>query len=280
MEKGFRENQRKEEKEKAGYSKSAKIKVALSRKKTNMDLIKKDVFGRSLFLKKWIIRIIAALSYRRFNGINKLHITGTDNFLDLPDTNVLLISNHQTYFADATAIIHVINAALNGRKNSIKGLSYVWRIKLNLYYIAAKETMSKDLLTKILSYTGSIPVERTWRDGEKDLQRKVNPENVKNIDAALADGWVITFPQGTTKAWAPIRKGTAHMILKNKPKIIPIVIDGFRRSFDKKGLFLKKRGVAQKMEIKPPLEIDYENDSVDNIIEKIGQAIEQDRSFQ
>ena len=70
------------------------------------------------------------------------------------------------------------------------------------------------------------------------------------------------------------------MILNNKPKIIPIVIDGFRRSFDKKGLFLKKRGVAQKMEIKPPLEIDYENDSVDNIIEKIGQAIEQDRSFQ
>ena len=33
MEKEFRENQRKEEKEKAGYSKSAKIKVALSRKK-------------------------------------------------------------------------------------------------------------------------------------------------------------------------------------------------------------------------------------------------------
>ena len=245
-----------------------------------MSLIKKDVFGRSLFLKKWTIRIIAMLSYRRFNGINKLHITGTDNLLGLPETNVLLISNHQTYFADATAIIHVVNAALNGRKNSIKNLSYAWRIKLNLYYIAAKETMSKNLLTKILAYTGSIPVERTWRDGEKDLQRKVNPENLKNIDTALADGWVITFPQGTTKAWASIRKGTAHIVLKNKPIVVPIVIDGFRRSFDKTGLFLKKKGVAQKMEIKPPLEIDYENDSIDNIVEKIGRAIEQDGSSQ
>ena len=61
--------------------------------------------------------------------------------------------------------------------------------------------------------------------------------------------------------------------------MIPIVIDGFRRSFDKKGLLIKKRGVLQTMVIKKPLEIDYENDSFDDIVEKIEYAIEQHPSF-
>ena len=147
--------------------------------------------------------------------------------------------------------------------------------KLNLYFIAAKETMRDGWLPKILSYAGSIPIERTWRDGGKDIKRDVNKVNIKAIYSALEDGWVITFPQGTTKPWMPVRKGTAHIIKTNKPIVIPIVIDGFRRSFDRKGLYLKKRGVNQKLEVKPPLEIDYENDTLDQIVQKIGESIEQ-----
>ena len=60
---------------------------------------------------------------------------------------------------------------------------------------------------------------------------------------------------------------------------MPIVIDGFRRSFDKKGIRLKKKGILQSMEIKAPLEIDYENESSESIIEKIEYAIEQHPSF-
>ena len=135
------------------------------------------------------------------------------------------------------------------------------------------------LLPRILSYAGSIPIERTWRQGGKDIKRNVNKVNIKTINRALNDGWVITFPQGTTKPWMPVRKGTAFIIKNNKPVVIPIVIDGFRRSFDKKGLYLKKRGVNQKLEIKPPLQIDYETDAIDSIVEKIGIAIEQDSSF-
>jgi hypothetical protein len=70
------------------------------------------------------------------------------------------------------------------------------------------------------------------------------------------------------------------MILKNKPTVIPIVIDGFRRSFDKKGLVLKKRGSIQKMNIKAPMKIDYEKDSVEVIVDKIGLAIEQHKTNQ
>ena len=240
-----------------------------------LSLFKKDIFGNPHLIKKWVIRIVGIVSYRRFRGINNLIITGTENIKNLPEKNVLFISNHQTYFADASAIIHVINATLSGRSDTIKNVSYIWRPKLNLYFIAAKETMRDGWLPKILSYAGSIPIERTWRDGGKDVVRSVNKVNIKAINSALDDGWVITFPQGTTKPWMPVRKGTAHIIKTNRPVVIPIVIDGFRRSFDRKGLYLKKRGVNQKLEVKPPLDIDYDNDSLDNIVQKIGESIEQ-----
>ena len=55
-------------------------------------------------------------------------------------------------------------------------------------------------------------------------------------------------------------------IKKYKPIVIPIVIDGFRRSFDKKGIMIKKRDILQTMQIKPKLEIDYEKDPIENII--------------
>ena len=240
-----------------------------------LSLFKKDIFGNPHLIKKWVIRIVGIVSYRRFRGINNLIITGTENIKNLPEKNVLFISNHQTYFADASAIIHVINATLSGRSDTIKNVSYIWKPKLNLYFIAAKETMKDGWLPKILSYAGSIPIERTWRDSGKDVVRSVNKVNIKAINSALEDGWVITFPQGTTKPWMPVRKGTAHIIKTNRPVVIPIVIDGFRRSFDRKGLYLKKRGVNQKLEVKPPLNIDYDNDTLDNIVQKIGESIEQ-----
>ena len=60
---------------------------------------------------------------------------------------------------------------------------------------------------------------------------------------------------------------------------MPIVIDGFRRSFDKKGVVVKKKGIQQTMRIKAPLEIDYERESVEEIIEKVAFAIEQHPTF-
>tara|TARA_B110001450_G_scaffold145596_1_gene136090 strand:+ start:780 stop:1517 length:738 start_codon:yes stop_codon:yes gene_type:complete len=244
-----------------------------------MKLIQKDIFGRALFLKKRIIQLIGLLSYRRFNGINNLKISGSNQIKNLPEKNVLFISNHQTYFADATAIIHVLNASINGQDNSIKNILYLLKPKLNLYFIAAKETMSNGFLPRVLAYIGSIPIQRTWRESGKNLKREVKTNDINNINMALNDGWVITFPQGTTTPWRPVRKGTAHIIMKNKPIVIPIVIDGFRRSFDKQGLFIKKRGITQSMRIKSPLKINYEKDTIEVVVEKIELAIEQHHSF-
>ena len=244
-----------------------------------MGLFKKNPFGHILFLKKWLIRILGVLTHKRFRGFNELQIEGSEFITNLPDTNVLFISNHQTYFADVVAMFHVFNASLSGRVDSIKNVGYLWQPKLNIYYVAAKETMKSGLLPKILAYVGSISIERTWRAGGKDVNRQVKMSDISNIAKALDDGWVITFPQGTTTPFKPIRKGTAFIIKRYKPVVVPIVIDGFRRSFDKKGLRIKKKNIFQSFEIKKPLEIDYENETIAEIVEKIEYAIEQHPSF-
>ena len=244
-----------------------------------MGLFKRNPFGHILFIKKFLIRILGAVTHSRFRGFNDLQIEGSDVIKNLPETNVLFISNHQTYFADVIAMFHVFNASLTSREDSIKNIGYLWNPKLNIYYVAAKETMKAGLLPKIFAYVGSISIERTWRAEGKDVNRQVKMSDISNISKALDDGWVITFPQGTTTPFKPIRKGTAHIIKRYKPIVVPIVIDGFRRSFDKKGLRIKKKNVYQSFEIKQPLDIDYENESIDQIVEKIEYAIEQHPSF-
>ena len=244
-----------------------------------MGIIKRNPFGHILFFKKWLIRISAVLSHRRFRGFNDLKIEGSEIIKSLPDNNVLFVSNHQTYFADVVSMFHVFNASLKGRVDSIKNVGYIWNPKLNLYFIAAKETMTSGLLPRILAYAGSVSIERTWRSNGKGVNRQVKMSDISKIGIALNDGWVITFPQGTTTPFKPIRKGTVFLIKQYKPIVIPIVIDGFRRSFDKKGIRIKKKNILQSMEIKQPLKIDYENESIEEIVKKIEFAIEQHPSF-
>ena len=242
-------------------------------------MLKKNPFGHYLFLKKWLIRFMGCISHRRYRGFNQLNVEGSDVIRQLPENNVLFVSNHQTYFADVVAMFHVFNASLSGRNDSIKNIGYLWDPKLNIYFVAAKETMKAGILPRILAYAGSVSIERTWREKGVEIKRQVKMSDISNIGMALDDGWVITFPQGTTTPFKPLRKGTAHIIKRYRPIVVPIVIDGFRRSFDKKGIRIKKRGILQSMEVKPPMEIDYDNESVELIIEKIQFAIEQHPSF-
>ena len=244
-----------------------------------MKLFQKNPFGHYLFLKKMLIRYLGVLTHRRYRGFNELNIEGSDIIKNLPESNVLFVSNHQTYYADVVAMFHVFNASLHGRIDSIKNVGYLWNPKLNIYYVAAKETMKAGLLPRVLAYAGSVSIERTWREAGQNIQRQVKMSDISNIGTALDDGWVITFPQGTTTPFKPLRKGTAHIIKKYKPVVVPIVVDGFRRSFDKKGLLIKKKGILQSMVIKEPLKIDYENASMKEIIEQLEFAIEQHPSF-
>ena len=239
----------------------------------------RDAFGHWFILKRFLIFTFGVISYNRFNGFNKLKLKGTENLLKLPDTNVLFVSNHQTYFADVFAMYHVFCAVKHGYIDTIKNPVYLLDPKVDLYYVAAKETMNKGLLAKLFSLAGAITVKRTWRDAGKDVNRKVDMNEIDNILQALDSGWVVTFPQGTVTPWSPGRRGAAKIIKKNKPIVIPVVIDGFRRAFDRKGLLFKKRGVDPKMTFKAALDIVYENEDSNEFLAKIMIAIEQDPSF-
>jgi len=238
-----------------------------------------DAFGTPYFLKRLIIFVLGMVSYRRFNGFNKLKISGSENLVNLPDSNVLFVSNHQTYFADVAAMYHVFCSVNNGYLNSIKNPIYLLNPKVDFYYVAAEETMNKGFLTKIFKIAGAVTVKRTWRAEGQNVNRMVDMSEVDNIMKALDNGWVITFPQGTTTAFAQGRKGTAKLVKQQRPIVIPIKINGFRRAFDKKGLKVKVTGVKPTLEFKAPLDIDYDKESAQDILNKIMIAIEQSQEF-
>lgn len=238
-----------------------------------------DAFGNLYVLKRFVIFLVGLVSYRRFNGFNKLKISGTEHLTDLPDSNVLFVSNHQTYFADVAAMYHVFCAVNNGYHNTIKNPIYLLNPKVDFYYVAAEETINKGFLARIFKMAGAISVKRTWRAAGQNVNRMVDLKEVDNIMKALDNGWVITFPQGTTAAFAQGRRGTAKLVKNQRPIVIPIKINGFRRAFDKKGLRIKVTGVKPTLEFKKPLDIDYDNDKAPDILLKIMTAIEQTEEF-
>ena len=201
-------------------------------------------------------------------------ISGAEIFQNLPENNVLIISNHQTYFADVSFFLHVIYASLAGKPNTIRIPAFLTPRKHNIYYVAAEETMKSGILPKMLALSGAITVKRSWRADGQNVRRKVSKDDSRNIDKALNDGWVITFPQGTTSPYASGRKGTAIIAKNHEATIVPVVIDGFRRAFDKKGLKTKKTGTTLTMKVKEPLKIDY-SQTIEEIMEQMMDAIEQ-----
>ena len=58
-----------------------------------MGVFKKNPFGHYLFLKRWLIRIAGSITHRRYRGFNELQIEGSDIIKELPESNVLFISN-------------------------------------------------------------------------------------------------------------------------------------------------------------------------------------------
>ena len=59
---------------------------------------------------------------------------------------------------------------------------------------------------------------------------------------------------------------------------MPVVISGFWRAFNKKGLKFKKKGSILSVTFKEPLQIDYDAPPQD-ILDKVMDAIEQSKKF-
>ncbi|MGM9506287.1 lysophospholipid acyltransferase family protein [Larkinella sp. GY13] len=240
-----------------------------------LGVFEKDPFGNSLFIKRIMIAIVGWITYFRYTVYNKITIEGAEHLKDLPINNVVFLSNHQTYFADVIAFYHIFCSVKWGFTNTISPPVYLFWPRARNYYVAASETMKGGLVPRIFSLGGAIQVERSWRAKGQDVKREVDNTANDRIAAALEHGWVVSFPQGTTSPYAPIRKGTAHILKNNNPIVIPVVINGFRRAFDKKGLRIKKRNTELTVRFKPPLHY-REDEPVDALIDKVREAIEQD----
>jgi 1-acyl-sn-glycerol-3-phosphate acyltransferase len=229
-------------------------------------------------VRRLVYAFVGIFTYPGLAIVNKLKISGTENIEALPKQNVLFVSNHQTYFADVIAFLHIFCAVKWGRKNRLGLPFYFLNPFVDVNIVAAEETMKDNLLTRLFTLAGAITIKRTWRAAGKDVKREVDTNDSSKINEALAKRWVITFPQGTTKPFAPGRKGTAHIIKTMKPVVVPVVINGFWRAFNRKGLKFKKRGTLLSVNFKEPLQINYEQ-TVEEILEQVMDAIEQSTQF-
>ncbi len=232
----------------------------------------------SNFIKGLVYFIVGILTYPGLNIINKLTIKGMEHLSHLPNKNVLFVSNHQTYFADVITFIHIFCASRWGVKNKLPIPYYLLWPFTKVKYVAAAETMKSSLVSRFFSLAGALTVKRTWAEGGKEIRRGLDPSDTRKIFDALKNNWVITFPQGTTKAYAPGRKGTAHIIKTTNPIVIPVVISGFSRAFNKRGLVIKRKNIPLTVTFKAPLPINIE-DTNEKIMSQIMDAIEQSKKY-
>lgn len=225
-----------------------------------------------------VYAMVGAASYPGLAMVNSIRIEGTEHLKGLPKRNVLFVSNHQTYFADVITFLHIF-CAVKWRKENRLGIPYyLLNPFTNVYFVAAEETMNGSLISRLFKMAGALTIKRTWRSDGKDVARNRDESDTQKIDEALDKSWVITFPQGTTKPFAPGRKGTAHIIKNNHPIVVPVVINGFWRAFSKTGLSFKKKGAQLSIRFKEPLVIDYTK-PVEEILDQVMHAIEQSKEY-
>jgi len=230
------------------------------------------------FVRKLVYAVVGMVSYPGLTIVNRLKINGTEHLRKLPKQRVLFVSNHQTYFADVITFLHIFCAVKWGKKDKLGLPYYLLNPFTNVYYVAAEETMRATWVSRLFTMAGALTVKRTWNNASHEVRKGLDPSDTRKIFRALDTSWVITFPQGTTKAFAPGRKGTANIIKQTRPIVVPVVINGFWRAFNKKGLKFKKKGVELSVTFKEPLDIDYDA-PVEVILEQVMDSIEQSKKF-
>lgn len=230
----------------------------------------RDPFGNVLFLKRALTSLIGIATYRSLNIANKTDVEGAEFLLELPKTNVLFISNHQTYFVDVIALYHIF-CSVKWKFKNINIPIYLLLPRVNTYYVAAEETMKESgFIPKMFSYAGAVTVKRSWRHKGKEVKRNSDIKAPEKIKKALSFGWVINFPQGTTSPGAPIRKGSANLIKSLNPIVVPVELKGFDKAFDKKGIRFKNKRVNLSVKFNKPIRF-----GADKSLEEIQKFLEE-----
>jgi 1-acyl-sn-glycerol-3-phosphate acyltransferase len=217
-------------------------------------------------LKRFLFGALGAYDWLRFAVVNRLRIDGREHLAGLPSMGVLFVSNHLTYYMDVLAIHH---ALAGSRCRPWDG----FRANLNVRFVAAVETLNdRGLIPRVFKYTGAVPIRRTWKDGGDHVKRAVDPADLQRIGSALRRGWLITFPQGTTTAGAPVRKGTAHIIREHMPIVVPVRLDGFDLAFSRKGFRGIASGIDLGVRFGAPLSF-RADDTIERIVDVLTSAV-------
>jgi 1-acyl-sn-glycerol-3-phosphate acyltransferase len=217
-------------------------------------------------MKRFLFVALGAYDWLRFAAVNRLNVDGREHLAGLPSKGVLFVSNHLTYYMDVLAIHHGLTAS---RCMPWDG----FRANLNVRFVAAVETLNdRGLIPRIFKYTGAVQIRRTWKEGGEHVRRAVDPADLQRIGSALRRGWLITFPQGTTTAGAPVRKGTAHIIREHLPIVVPVRLDGFDRAFSRKGFRRIASGVDLGVRFGAPLSF-AADDTIENIVDVLTSAV-------
>ena len=229
-------------------------------------------------MRKLVHLIVGLATYPGIAVLNKLRFYGVENIRELPRSNVLFVCNHQTYFMDVITLFHIFSAVKWGKKDRLGVPYYTINPFTRVKYVAAEQTMKSSWMSRLFLLAGGLTVRRTWNEKSKEQRTGLDPSDTRKIERSLLNNWIITFPQGTTTPYAPARKGTALIIMHHRPIVVPVVIEGFSKAFNKTGVTLKKRGTPLTVTFKKPLAIDY-NASTQQITDQIMEAIEQSKNF-
>lgn len=174
------------------------------------------------FFDRWLRRgLIASFGFGftvpYFRLLNRIHVEGDAVLRRLPPKGVVFLSNHQTYFTEAIAFFDLVYV-----RHQLPLESPMLR------FSAAEETMKKNLVMSLLRKAGSVTFRRSFREGGQDIKRPVDMEGLARVEKAIAEGWLLHFPAGTTQKGAPLRPGVAQLLHRTKALAVPVRVDGFR----------------------------------------------------
>ena len=214
-------------------------------------------------LKPYLYRVLRFFSYIDMQIKNKVEIKGMKVVQALPSTNVMFVSNHETYYMDVILMCQALWNS-NGRLS----------INKDLYFVAAEETALKSPLLRHLDFTGCVPLKRQWKHDGEEIQRERDEGAIDNMAQVLKRGWLINFPTGTVDPSAIIRPGLAKFLKHHRPIVVPVQLSGVRKSYGKTGFVTRTFNNKMKVSFSEPLSIDYEKDSLEKITALIGASID------
>ena len=155
------------------------------------------------FIRKLVYAIVGLVSYPGLMIVNRLRITvrnicgGCRKGMFFSSAITRRISRMSLRF------LHIFCAVKWGKRDRLGLPYYLLNPFTNVYYVAAEETMRATWVSRLFTMAGALTVRRTWNQESKEVRKGLDPSDTRKITRALERSWVITFPQGTTKAFAP-----------------------------------------------------------------------------